>query len=344
MAAKDNVAQEAWVLEQAIAAYQQLTTQELSIVTSTRDKMPPEVDATVRLPTGITLDVGLKSRVIQGNTGAVIHRLKQMPDPQRSLLVAQYITSKTANTLREAGVQFLDTVGNAYINQPSLFVYVQGLKPEVTGSSERPGKAFKFAGLKVIFALLENPALLNQPYRTIAEQAGVSLGAIGHVLDDLVGQGFMNASKGSGRTILDRRGLMDKWIEAFPLLQRKQHIGTFTTDMALTRESIDLKDFGGWWGGEVAAEHYTQYINPKDVTVYVTKDAMKEVMWALRLRKPKPGEYIQRKVDLYQPFWTEWLQPERAFVHPMVAMAELIATAEPRNLEVAERLYDKYAH
>lgn len=344
MAAKDNVAQEVWVLEQAIAAYQLLTMQELSIVTFAGDKMLSEVDATVRLPTGITLDVELKNRVVQGNTGALIHRLKQMPDPQRSLLVAEYITPKTANTLREAGVQFLDTVGNAYINQPSLFVYVQGFKPEVAGSSERVGKAFKFAGLKVVFALLEKPALLNQPYRTIAEQAGVALGAIGHVLDDLVGQGFINASKGSGRTILDQRGLMDKWIETFPLLQRKQHIGTFTTDIPLTRESIDLKDFGGWWGGEIAAEHYTQYINPKDITVYVTREAMKEVMWALRLRKLKAGEYIQRRVDLYQPFWTEWLQPEGVFVQPMVTMAELITTAEPRNLEVAERLYDKYAH
>ncbi|MGI2029119.1 type IV toxin-antitoxin system AbiEi family antitoxin [Endozoicomonas acroporae] len=344
MAVKDNLVQEAWVLEQAITAYQQLTTQEFSIVTSVRDKMPLEVDATVRLPTGITLDVKLRPQVIQGNTGALIHRLKQMPDPQRTLLVAKYITPKTANMLREAGVQFLDTVGNAYINQPSLFVYVQGLKPEVTGRSERPGKAFKFAGLKVVFALLENPALLNQPYRSIAEQAGVALGAIGHVLDDLVGQGFVNASKVSGRTILDPRGLMDKWVEAFPLLQRKQHIGSFTTDFPITRETMDLNGFGGWWGGEVAAEHYTQYINPKDVTFYVTKEAMKDVMWALKLRKLKPGEYPKTKVDLYQPFWTEWLQPEGAFVHPMVTMAELIATAEPRNLQVAERLYDKYAH
>ncbi len=341
----DNVITETGVLEEAVAAFQQLTQQPLSIVAPVDNggSIGVSVDATLRLPTGITLDAVIKPGAGQGNTGALIDQLKQAPYPQRTLLVAQYIPPKTANTLRLANVQFLDTAGNAYIHQSPLFICIQGRKPDTVARVVRPGKAFQFAGLKIIYALLQNAGLINQPYRTIAEQAGVALGAIGSVLGDLVSQGFINTCKGSNRTILNKPGLITKWTEAFPLIQRKQHMGTFTTDSPLIWECIDLKG-RGWWGGEVAGAYYTRYLSSKDATVYVDKGGMSEVMRALRLRKIKPGEYPDKRIDLYQPFWTGLLSPDGSFVPPVVVMAELIATADPRNLETAQRLYEKYAH
>ncbi len=162
----------------------------------------------------------------------------------------------------------------------------------------------------------------------------MALGATGAVLEDLAQQGFLNAAKTKNRKILNTEDLVHKWAEAFPALQTKTHIGTFTTDMPIPQDTIDLAAFGGCWGGEIAAAHYTNYLTHKA--------KMAEVMRATRLRKLKQGEHPKITVELFEPFWNECMAPEGQLAHPIVVFAELLNTGDPHNLDTAKRLYEEY--
>ena len=87
---------------------------------------------------------------------------------------------------------FLDTAGNAYLHEPGLHVYITGEKP---AAGETPIVGAQGGGtataLRVVFALLCNPKLLNAPYREIVEAANVALGAIGWVFFDLEKRGYI---------------------------------------------------------------------------------------------------------------------------------------------------------
>jgi len=44
--------------------------------------------------------------------------------------VAGYITPQLAEQLKEMKIPFIDTAGNAYIDEPPLFVFIKGDKPD----------------------------------------------------------------------------------------------------------------------------------------------------------------------------------------------------------------------
>jgi len=197
------------------------------------------------------------------------------------LLVADYVNPKMADKLRQQQVQFIDTAGNAFINQPPVYVYVTGKRQEERGFMPiRDGakRAFEPKGLMVIYAFLCHPELVNAPYRKIAEQAGVAVGTVGWVLNGLKAADF----------ICDRGGKQGRRL-ARPRLLRDARLRKATE----------------WIGDEVGS------------------------------------------VLIYRPSWPEPLDEPGAelregLVHPILAYADLVATGESMNLDVAGRLYDEH--
>ena len=287
----------------------------------------------------IKLEAQIKAWVPQMNTGALIHQVLERTDPQQCILVADYITPGIGDALRQAGVQYIDSVGNAFIRQPSTFVCIKGNKPENTSPSRKAGKAFQKAGLKITLALLLDGSLLDSPYRTIAKKAATALATVGEVLRDLERTGYLKMDSGvQKRVLINRQQLQQQWAEAYPYgLREKGHIGTFTTDNPLWWQT--LGDFSGQWGGEVAAAEYTHYLSPKNAIVYINRADMGSLMKTARLRKIKPHEQPEVLIDMFEPFWL----PEAGnLAPPLVVYADLLETGDPRNLETANKLYEQY--
>jgi hypothetical protein len=90
-------------------------------------------------------------------------------------------------------IQFIDCVGNAYLNLPSIYVFVRGQKQrkDLDRVTTDTSRAFNIAGLKVIYGFLCNSLLINAPYREIAEQAGVANGSVGWVINSLKASGYI---------------------------------------------------------------------------------------------------------------------------------------------------------
>ncbi len=310
------------------------------------------VDAFVRLEQGNrVLAVEIKKWAQHTNFGALISQVTQLPEA--GVLVADYINPRMADKLRQQGIQFIDAVGNAFINQPPVYVYVTGNRQEkrhFMPTQDGAKRAFEPKGLMVVYAFLRHPELVNAPYRKIAEHAGVAVGTVGWVFNGLKAGDFIrDKGRKKGRRLVNYRKLLDRWVEVWPeKLKPKQLIGAFNADDPCWWEAIDIRDYDGYWGGEIAGAKYTGYLKPKVATVYVPEHARTKLLRDARLRKAVTAEGEEgANVFLYRPFWPEqWDDLDNEFkqgmVHPILTYADLVATGDSRNLETAQRIFDEH--
>jgi hypothetical protein len=335
------------ILHGAIEAFRAETALQLDVVEFDVRRGNRQIDAVLQMPgSGTQLLAEIKKWATHTNLGAVINQMQQLATPDAGILVADYVNPNMARKLREVGIQYIDAAGNAYLNQPPVYIHIEGNKPEArTRTRTKNGKAFQPAGMKIVCAFLKDCELINAPYREIAERAHVALGTVGWVIRDLLEQGLLVEDiDGTGRQIADYDQLLDKWVEAYPhKLRDKHNLGTFTTDNPNWWRDIQPDEFQAAWGGEIAAGEYTGYLNPKDAVVYISKAKMNEFLKVARLRKAAPNEMPDINIELIEPFWTQGSGTERGgLVHPLIAYADLVATGDPRNLDTAKRLREKY--
>ena len=282
------------------------------------------------------------------NEGAIIAQMRELPNIP--LLVADYINPDMAVRLKNEDLQFIDTQGNAYINRPPLFVFVKGnrkQKKQFMPTAEGVNRAFEPTGLKVLFTFLCDPDLVKATYREIAEEADVALGTVGWVINGLKAGKYLTERGGKKeRRITRYKELLDKWVELYPLkLRPKQEMGDFFVQAEQWQETVDLHKYGAFWGGEAAAEKYTNYLRPEILTIYLPEENFMQFMFEERLQKV--GQWDVNKepnLKIYKTFWNKKENDivTTDIVHPILAYADLVATADARNIETAGMIYEQY--
>ena len=334
------------ILDHAIAALREETGIEIDVLEREHyGNQNSEVDAFIRIQGGATrMAVETKKWAPQMNVGAVINTMKNRYQGE-VVFVGDYINTNTGEKLREANVQYMDTAGNSYIDQKPIYIHISGKKKKVEYFfDEETGRAFNPTGLKVTFLFLINPELVNAPYREIAKKAKVALGNIGWIMRDLINGGYIQeAVKGKTKKVQEYDRLLDQWIERYPVvLKPKLKLGEFVAENPGWWRGVNNAAISAYWSGELAAAEYTDYLNPKDGTVYIAKDNVKELATQGRLRKKKAGEKEGYKVQVYETFWNKNLEENReGLANPIIVYADLVATGDTRNLETAERLREK---
>ena len=263
----------------------------------------------------------------------------------RYLLFAPYITTTIAKQCRGLHIEFLDTAGNAYLQAPGLYVFITGEKPEgLTATIMGTGGGGTATAHRVVFALLCKPELLNAPYREIVDAAGVALGAIGWVFFDLEGRGFVAGKQlKRNRRFLEPTRLFDEWVTNYPIkLRPKLNPQRFNAPNPDLLKNAILTDLGAYWGGEVAAARLTDYLKPEICTIYLDpqkgRDALTKLVATHRLRADPEGN-----VEILDKFWNlpaDPLHPD--VVPPILAYADLVASLNTRNLELANLIRERY--
>jgi hypothetical protein len=281
--------------------------------------------------------VELKKLLTTQTMGAIVKTITRTGE--KTLLITEYVNPKIAERLKEIGIPFIDTAGNVYINEPQVFIYITGRKLETILEKPPRSRAFYQTGLKVLFALICKPSLLDATYRDIANSAGVALGTVGWVFTDLRNKGFLIEIKRRKRKFRKKEKLIDRWVEAYPeLLRPKLLIGRYHSPSDGWWKKINnIAYLGNYLGGEVAAEQLTKYLKPEIVTIYV-KGGLGKFLAVNRLKKGPNGN-----VEILKAFWGK----DDAFthghiVHPLLVYADLLATGDPRNIETARIVYDKW--
>ena len=280
--------------------------------------------------------VEVKTTVTRATVG--IKQLDLFNHDEDTLLVTKYVTPPIADLLKELNIFFIDTAGNAYINKPPLYVFIKGNKPQFTLKPETQKRLFKPSGLRVVFALLNNPKMINNPYRDIAKAADVALGTVGWLIRDLKEMDFCIELGKNNRKLMDLENLFKRWVEAYPeQLRPKLIIERFETTDHNWWKDVNIKDYGAYWGGEVAAVNITGYLKPAKVTIY-TNEPIGKLVLKNRLRKAEQGN-----VEILKPFWNfKYKLKYRHVVPPILVYADLMATGDQRNIEAAGMIYEKY--
>lgn len=321
----------------------------IAVERAAKPKAGDGVDAWLRVGRGRdrTLYAAIvRKRLAPAALGPMLHPLTGAK--RRALLIADYVTPPVALRLREKGVAFVDAAGNAWIEQPGLVLWQTGNKPVRTPKAGQAVRVFQPAGIQVVFALLCNPERVNAPVREIAEMAGVAHGTVGRILDDLrrmghvVELGRREGARGRARQrrLLQRRRLLDLWVEAYaqvlrPRLDPRRYrpLNATTPDWW---KKAKYREVGAWLGGEGAAEIVTRYLKPQDITIYADDRTA-------FLKKHKLVVDPQGPVIFLDRFWHfdhEWEFPNA--VPPALIYADLLATGDDRCRETAGMVYEKY--
>lgn len=254
------------------------------------------------------------------------------------LLIARYVNPQMAEQLKQDAIEFIDAAGNAFINRPQLYIFVKGNKPPEAVMPAPPKRAFRPAGLRIIYAFLCNPIMENKNYREIAKETGVALGTIGWFMRELKETGFLVDMGKRGNKLAQKEALLQRWITAYPeQLKPKQTIGRYRGEHGWWKNK-KLDPFKAQWGGEVAAARLTQYLQPQIITVYTTIQHLNEFLLENRLKKDPAGD-----VELLERFWTlgeNWQYKD--MVHPILVYADLLATGNERNIETAKIIYEQH--
>ena len=269
--------------------------------------------------------------------GAAVQQLRR--HIAKGILVTKYVTPQVADILKETGTPFLDAAGNAYLNEPPLFVFIKGNKPPERDTRKPPIRAFRPTGLQVVFALICNPDLEKAQYREIAQAADVALGTVGWVMQDLRQLGNLVEMGKRGRRLIQKEKLLARWATAYPeQLKPKKLLGTFKAANTDWWKETELPGPETYWGGEIAAAKLAQHLKPQTATIY-TRELKVLFEWLIknRIRQDPDGN-----IEIVRKFWKfepDWEYPN--LTHPVLIYADLLATADARNIETARIIYDK---
>lgn len=277
----------------------------------------------------------IKHILTRATIGITVQQMMKYAD--KGIIIAQYINPILADELKEMNIPFIDTAGNVYINEPPLFIFIKGNKVEIQNQLVFPARAFHPAGIRVIYALLCKPGIHNAPLRTIAAAAGVALGTVDLVLKNLKDLGYLIDVGTQGRRLARTDNLLTRWVTAYTeQLRPKLLLGRFRTNYYDWWKNIEINKYNAYWGGEVAANIMTQYLKPQTITIYA-RVLNPNLLIRNKLIRDPHGD-----VEFIRQFWNfEPNLPYTNLVHPLLIYADLIATADTRNLETARIIYDQ---
>lgn len=301
-------------------------------------------DAVIELTKGqqtSILEAEVKTEVRTATLDNIISKQKQ--SESRIILIAKYIPTPMKEELRKQNICFIETSGNCYIETRSMFILISDQKTTPPKYNDDT-KLWAPAGIKFLFAVLQEPDILNTSYRNMAYASGVALGNIGNFISEMKRDGYIITGTRMGQPILlvdNKTALIDKWSDMYrTVLRPKQMLGRFR--FARKEDKTNWHEYAVpyddiLWGGETAGAILTGHLTPEIYTIYSNSDRF-DLMKRLRLVPSADGD-----VEILRPFWNkENTAPGDETIPPMLAYAELISSLDSRNREIAQRIKERY--
>jgi hypothetical protein len=254
------------------------------------------------------------------------------------VLVAMHISTRVKEELRREKINYLDAAGNLFLAIDSAYIFIDGQKKESLKEEVR-NRAFTKTGLKVVFAFLQVPETINLPYRVISEKIDVSLDTVHNVINGLKELGYIISGTRKDIALINVKQLLLRWIQEYEIkLKPSLFIGNFRfiqNEEGQNWDQIIFSDEGTQWGGEPAGALITNHLRPAEFTLYTSNKRL-EVMKELKLLPDQNGN-----VKLYKRFWNN-KGDKNAYVPDILVYADLLNHGDPRNLEIAERIYEQH--
>jgi hypothetical protein len=143
--------------------------------------------------------------------------------------------------------------------------------------------------------------------------------------------GAVHVDNKQGGRIQNRKELVKRWVAAYPeQLRPKLLIGRYHKEGAHDWWQKAELPAQAFWGGEIGAALITRHLRPEAVTIY-SETNLAKLQAQQALRRDSNGE-----TELLRRFWAfdKWDEQNKHVVPPLLIYADLIRTANDRNLEL----------
>ncbi|MCX6100019.1 MAG: type IV toxin-antitoxin system AbiEi family antitoxin [Candidatus Bipolaricaulota bacterium] len=278
---------------------------------------------------------------------AEIERWAREQDCGTILVASSYVSESLAAKLRKRRIWFADSAGNAYVEVPGvLFVYSVGKKPAAVRAAKAQWMSER--GAKVLYELLACGPLVEATYRDIEESTGVSLGMISKLVSEWVKDGILERRGRGTYEIVHGARLLDMWVRAYAdTLQPKVTLGryraagrsSFAVMIAAAEEEMDLDHITV--GGEYAADLLTGAQRAQSLRLYVPEEERGRVQRAFQLA-PSPEGSVEMCEAFAGDIGRATPEMEPRLAHPVLVVAELLASDETRLGKVAAEIRRKH--
>ena len=256
----------------------------------------------------------------------------QTAHPEGVIIGQRYVNARQAERYRQLGIPYLDAAGNAWLDFDGIKVWVEGKPPVAKPVSRAPlPRAFTKTGAKLVFVLLVDDEYATASMRTLAEAANMSLGAVQQAMRDLGHRDYLDGPPPNRTGLRHRDDLITQWTMAFtnrllPTLATRHVTGPAPEQWA--------KLLDGTTAGTIAGEaNQPTLIRATTTTIYGTPP-WAELTQICKLR-PAPDD---ANVILRERFWNEDLLHIGTRAPALLDYAELIASGDPRQREIANEL------
>jgi hypothetical protein len=283
----------------------------------------------------LTYLVEVKNQIRTIHLPAILDLKKEGKD---LLVIAEIIYPNIREKLKKEEVNYIDLAGNVFLRFENNIIYVEGKKEKDLKKKPATDRAFNRAGLILIFHLLQQNDYLNRPYREIAATNGIALGNLTYIINSLTELGFLRKIEPHNFKLLNKDDLLQKWVQNYPIKLRPHlFLGEFNPWGVNIRDwkTLKLEPEIDLWGAEPAANLLTNYLVPATLTIYTTKNRQ-EIITNLKLI-PAPKGIL----SVYRKFWV-FKEGNKLAVPPILIYADLLNTGDPRNLEIAKKIYEQF--
>lgn len=254
------------------------------------------------------------------------------------LLITRSLSNAMVTECREMDLQFIDQAGNCFLRQPGLYVYVSGRK-EIARENPAVTRGLTPAALRLVFAILTRPDILNSSVRKMAEVASISHGAVGGALTMLEEMGFLTSPRPGQRMLVAPQRWLDAWTEGYlgrlrPKLETIKMSSVSPLAALIDRVTPRMREVV--LGGEAAAAYRHFGLKPGTLSLYVNfgePDVLKGLVHELKLRRDPQGP-----IELVSMFWNANELQCFPTVPDALIYADLVGIGDARTLEIAEKL------
>ncbi|MFH0899870.1 MAG: type IV toxin-antitoxin system AbiEi family antitoxin [Pseudomonadota bacterium] len=261
--------------------------------------------------------------------------------PRQTIVLASYIPAPLANLLANAGLCYLDAVGNCRVALGDEYLaLIEGRKAPRLPIGRRTLRA---AGYQVLFALLARPEIVSRPVREIAAAAGTGKSAAADLLSLLAEEAKLTELR-HGRRLLPDANLRERWLRGYVDVLRPRWLAGRYRPREESPEALDriieteLAGVSWAFGGTAAAMRLTQHYRGVETVLHFAEPPPADVGARLHALPAPQGPLTILHTPCPAAF--EGVKPHT--VHPLLVYAELLASQDERAIEMAAEVLERF--
>ncbi|MEM9987099.1 MAG: type IV toxin-antitoxin system AbiEi family antitoxin [Bacteroidota bacterium] len=306
------------------------------------------VDGVLELKDQSTLWVEVKRAIRKSQVKRILGQVQRLrtllPENKANqpfVLLTSYLSQQQREYLRQSRLYYADLAGNAYLRLNGNLIWIEG-RSKASIPAIQEASFFTPSSMKLVFAYLLRPSLIQRPYREQAEWSGVAKSTLGDIIKKLVQADYLIQESGKALSWQNLDKLANDWIMAYPRVLKPQ--------LSLVKLKFPHQElYRNWertwpgspklqWGGEPAGALLTGHLSPGIYTLY----SQVKTVEVLKILKAIPDP--EGPIEVLKVFWPSQLSadPDVTHVPPLLAFADLVNTQDVRNLQTAHRIHERY--